>query len=49
MKNIILHMLQFEESDRIAVHAMHSSLIDLSERIYNSTSFTILQSLDEDK
>ena len=45
----MLSMMQYESSGRIPVYSLHSSLIDLTERIINSTQFTILQTLDEDK
>ena len=38
-----------ESSERIPVYSLHSSLIDLTERIIHSTQLTILQTLDEDK
>ena len=49
MKNIMLSMMQYESSERIPVYSLHSSLIDLTERIIYSTQLTILQTLDEDK
>ena len=42
-------MMQYESSERIPVYSLHSSLIDLTERIIHSTQLTILQTLDEDK
>ena len=45
----MLSMMQYESSERIPVHSLHSSLIDLTERIIHSTQLTILQTLDEDK
>ena len=37
MKNIMFSMIQFESSDRIPTYSLHSSFIDLTERIINST------------
>ena len=45
----MLSMMQYESSERIPVYSLHSSLIDLTERIIHSTQLTILQTLDEDK
>ena len=49
MKNILLSMMQYESSDRIPIYSLHSSLIDLTERIIHSTQLTVLQTIDEDK
>ena len=49
MKYIMLSMMQYESSERIPVYSLHSSLIDLTERIIHSTQLTILQALNEDK
>ena len=45
----MISMIQYESSERIPVYSLHSSLIDLTERIIHSTQLTILQTLDEDK
>ena len=45
----MISMMQYESSERIPVYSLHSSLIDLTERIIHSTQLTILQTLDEDK